>query len=96
MKGFFNKNEQTISRVSMLAVFLGLVRSLSEPFRLQYYSSIPLSFEQVKPYLLGALVAAIGLLLMTIFSFYNRYRIMMAIAVLTILSMILVKFEYRV
>jgi len=96
MKTFFIKNEKYISRISIFAVFLGLIRSLSEPFRLQYYSTIPLGFEQVKPFLIGALVAATGLLLMTILSFYNRDRFIIFMAVLTILSMILVKFEFRI
>ncbi len=96
MISFFIKNEKKISRISVIAVFLGLIRSLSEPFRLQYYASTPLSFEQVKPYLLGCLVAAVGLLVMILFSFYHRYRIIVLIAMLTILSMVLVKFEYHI
>jgi len=96
MNTFLLKNEKLISRISFFAVMLGLIRSLSEPFRLQYYSSLPMSFDQVKPFLLGSLVAAIGLSTMAILSFYNRYRIMTFIAVLTILAMILIKFEFRI
>lgn len=96
LKTFFNTHEKSISWICMLAVFLGMIRSLSEPFRLQHYSALPLSFQQVKPFLLGSLVAAIGLLGMFIFSQYNRYRFIMFIAMLTILSMMIIKFKYQV
>jgi|WetSurMetagenome_2_1015567.scaffolds.fasta_scaffold434200_2 hypothetical protein len=96
MEKFLFKNEKTIGRIAIFAVFLGLIRSLSEPFRLQYYSTTPLSFEQVKPFLVGCIMASIGLLIMTLLSFYNRYRIIVLIAALTILSMIIVKFQYQI
>ncbi|HEX5111604.1 MAG TPA: hypothetical protein VFV79_02075 [Saprospiraceae bacterium] len=96
MKSFFSRNEIRIARIAFITVFLGLIRSLAEPFRLQYYAITPLDFDHVKPFLLGGLVAAGGLMLMTIFSFYNRFRLIVILAVLTILSMLLVKFTYGI
>jgi hypothetical protein len=96
MKIMLIKNEKRTAQIGFLAVFLGLIRSLFEPFRLQYYASSPLSFEQIKPYLVGCLIAALGLLLMTGFFFYNRYRFILVIAALTILAMIFVKINYAI
>lgn len=96
MKSFYLRNEKQFARIAQIAIFLGLIRSLAEPFRLQYYATSTLMFGQVKPFLLGSLVAATGLLLMTILSFYHRFRLIMIMAILTILAMLLVKFSYAI
>lgn len=95
MQAFLSRHEKKIAGISLLAIFLGLIRSLVEPFRLQYYSTTAMSFEQVKPFLIGSIVAATGLLLMVIFLFNSRYRILLPIAVLTMLSMMVVKFSFH-
>ncbi len=94
MKEFFLRNEKRISRIAMIIIIVALVRTISEPFRLQYYSSSTLGFEDIKPFLLGGLVISIGLLAMTVFSFYNKYKIIISLAILVIISMLIIKFKY--
>ncbi|MBK9983016.1 MAG: hypothetical protein IPP15_11435 [Saprospiraceae bacterium] len=94
MKEFYLRNEKRISRVATIIILIALVRTISEPFRLQYYSSSTLGFGDVKPYLLGGLVISIGLLAMTVFSFYNKYKFITLLAILVIIGMLIIKFEY--
>ncbi len=77
-------NEIKISRVAIVIVFLALIRCISEIFRLKYYSSTGLTYEIIKPFLIGALVTSVTTLIMVILSFYSKYKIVIAIAVSTI------------
>ncbi len=89
-----NKKEFAISKAATVIVFLALIRCISEVFRLEYYSTTTLTFEVFKPFLIGALTAAIALLVMTIFSFYGKYKLVIAIAVLAIVSLLIEKYIY--
>ncbi len=91
---FFIQHKKRIAGVAILIIFLALIRTISEPFRLQYYSETSLTFEQVKPFLIGALISAIGLLLMTLFFFYKKYKLIIATCILTIIAMLIVKYIY--
>jgi len=75
----------------MVIVFLALIRTLSEPFRLHHYSSIPLTYEVLKPYIAGALIASIALLAMTTLSFFSKHGIVLIIAIFAILALFMVK-----
>ena len=75
-------------------IFLALIRTFSEPFRLQYYSSTPLTFVEIRPFLIGALVAAAGLLVMTILFYFGRYKIILLTCILTINLLLIVKKIY--
>lgn len=82
------------SKIATVIIFMGLIRSISEPLRLHYYAQAPLAFHEIKPFLIGALVASGGLLAMTILSYYGRHKIMIVTCILTILIMIMVKILY--
>ena len=88
----FVSNEVRISKVSIIVIFLALIRCISEIFRLNYYSSTGLTYEIIKPFLLGALVTSIAGLVMVILSFFSRPRIVIAIAVLTIFVLFVLKY----
>lgn len=94
MKHFFLKHQIKISKASTIIIFLALIRTISEPFRLQYYSDKSLTFEQIKPFLIAALITSFALFAMTVFSFYNRHKIIIALAILTIIGMLIVKNIY--
>jgi len=94
MKQFFLKNEKKISRAAIIIIFLALVRSLAEPFRLQYLSDTQIILEQTKPFLISGLITSIGLLVMTILSFYNKHKIIVVISILIIISLLFVKAIY--
>ena len=71
-----------IPRIATLIIFLALIRTISEPFRLQYYSVTSLTYVQIRPFLIGGLISAIGLLAMTILSFYQRHKTIIAVSFL--------------
>src|SRR4030095_11509731 len=80
-----------ISKIATIIIFLALIRSISEPIRLQYYSRAILTYEQIKPFLIGSLVAAAGLLAMTILFYFGRHKIIIVTCILTIILMLIVK-----
>lgn len=86
--------EVRISRVTTIIIFLALIRSISEPFRLQHAATSGLPFEQAQPFLLAAVICSVGLLLMTILQYYGRHRWIIAIGVLIIAAMIMIKVHY--
>jgi hypothetical protein len=90
------KNTKTISKVSTLVIFLALIRCISEPFRLQYLSSSNLPFSDIKPFLVGSLVASVGLLLMTILSYYGKHKTIIAICIVTIIVLLILKKVYYI
>jgi len=85
-----------LSKIATFIIFLGLIRTISEPLRLQYYAKAPLTYHEIKPFLIGALVASTGLLAMTLLSYYGRHKILIATFILTILLMIMVKIMYHI
>jgi len=85
--------EIRISRVSIIVIFLAMIRCISEVLRLNYYSSISLTYENIKPFLVGALVTSIASLIMVILSFYSKHRVIIAIAILTIIVLFILKYS---
>ncbi len=90
------KDERNLSKVATVIIFLALIRCISEPFRLQYYSPSKLAFDDVKAFLTGALIAAIALLSMVILSYYGKFRMMTGICILSILALLIVKKVYLI
>jgi len=85
-----------ISKIATVIIFLALIRSISEPFRLQYYSKTILTYDEIKPFLIGSLIAASGLLVMTILSYFGRYKIIIASCILIIVLLLIVKKIYLI
>jgi hypothetical protein len=90
----FRRPTHTTSKISTVIIFLALIRALSEPFRLQYYSATILTYSDIKPFLIGSLVAATGLLAMTILFYLGKHTIILLICLLTIILMLVVKKVY--
>ncbi len=88
------KNEIKISKIATSIIFIALIRTISEPIRQQYYTDVNLTFEQIKPYLLAALMTSVGLFAMTILSYYGKHKIVIGIAVLIIILMLVIKYIY--
>ncbi len=91
MKSIYFKNNIKLARIGILVVFLALIRTLSEPFRLHHFSPLPLNFNTLHPYITGALVASIGLFVMVLLSFFSKHTAVLIIAVLTILALFVIK-----
>src|SRR5690349_439701 len=85
-----------ISKICTLIIFLALIRCICEPFRLQYYSSTELTFDTIKPFLMGSLVATLGLLVMTILFYYSKHKAIIATCLLTITALVIVKITYSI
>lgn len=95
MLNFLSRNETRISRIAMVIVFLALVRLIGECFRLQAIAQIDLTFPMLKPYLLGALLAAVACFIMTILYFYSRSKTIVFIAVLAISGLVAIKMYFH-
>jgi hypothetical protein len=91
MRSFYLKYEFRIALLATTIIFLALVRTLAEPFRLQYYSAGGLNYGSLKPLLTGALVAATALFIMAILSFYKKYSGINIISLLAIFLLLLLK-----
>jgi len=88
------KDTRKISKIATIIIFVALIRCISEPFRLQYFSAATLTFGDVKPFLIGSLVATLGLFAMTILFYFRRHKIIIATCVLTIMILLVVKKIY--
>lgn len=89
-----NKNQVAISKTATVIIFLALIRCISEPFRLDYYGTTVLTFEVIKPFLIGALITAVALFSMTILSYFAKHKLIIAISILTIILLLVVKKIY--
>jgi hypothetical protein len=90
----FIKDTNKVSKIATVIIFLALIRCICEPFRLQYYSSSVLTYTDIKPFLIGSLVATLGLFAMTILFYFGRHKIIIATCVLTIIILLIVKKIY--
>lgn len=90
----FVKDTNKVSKIATIIIFLALIRCICEPFRLQYYSSSILTYTDIKPFLIGSLVATLGLFAMTILFYFGRHKIIVATCVLTIIILLIVKKIY--
>lgn len=88
------KDSRKISIIATYIIFLALIRCISEPFRLQHYSSRILTFADIKPFLIGSLVTSVALVMMTTLSLWGKYKMINAICILTIIILLFVKSIY--
>ena len=88
------KDTRRISKLETGIIFLALIRCIIEPFRLQYYSATTLTFPDLKPFLIGSLVAALALFAMTVFFYFGKYKIIIITCVLAIVILLIVKKIY--
>jgi hypothetical protein len=89
------KDTKKISIFAIVIICLALIRCICEPFRLQHYSFNTLTLLDVKPFLIGALGNALAFLTMTILSLFNKYKLIIATCILTILILFVIKGAYR-
>lgn len=90
----FLKDTRRLPVFTILVIFLALIRTITEPIRLQYYSTTLLTYTDVKPYLFGALAASLGLLLMGLAFMTRRYKAVIAVCMVTIVAMVIIKVMY--
>jgi len=90
------KDTRKIGIIAIVIIFLALIRCVSEPFRLQYYSTKALTFVDIKPFLMGSLVTSLALLIMTLLSFAGRYKLIITICILTVVVLFIIKGIYMI
>jgi len=86
---------QKISRVhAKLAIavqFAPLLRCLGEYFRVQWLEPAA-TLTRISPFIFGALVSAIGLLVAVLFYFAEKWLFTVATAAVTILTLLVLRF----
>lgn len=90
------KDTKKLSKIATIIIFLALIRCVSEPFRLQHYTTKTLTFVDIKPFLIGSLVTALALFTMTILFYFGRHRTIIATCILTIIILLIVKWIYAI
>lgn len=90
------RDTKKIAKIATIIIFLALIRCICEPFRLQYYSATILMFSDIKPFLIGSLVTAIGIFAATILFYFGKYKIIIATCILTVIVLFLIKKIYLI
>ena len=90
------KDTRKISIIAMLIIFLALIRCIAEPFRLQYYAAKMLTFNDMKPFLMGSVITSLALLIMTFLSMLGRYKIVIATCIVTLAVLFVIKGLYMI
>jgi Zn-dependent protease with chaperone function len=88
------RDTSKIAKFATIVIFLALIRTISEPLRLQHYSKTMLTYDEIKPFLIGALTAALALLAMTILFYFNKNKMIVAACIVTIIVLLLEKKIY--
>ena len=92
LTNFIIKYEKHIAHIAIVVILLALIRHIIEIFRLQSISDEPLLSDQIRLYLIGGILSGIGLLIMLVLSFYQKYKLVAAVAVLTLVALLVIKF----
>jgi hypothetical protein len=90
------RDSTKVSKIATVIISLALIRCICEPFRLQYYSASNLTYADIKPFLLGSLVAASGLLTMTVLSWFGKHKIIIATCISTVIVLLVLKEIYLI
>ena len=88
---FYKRHEITITRGEVVIVFLALIRTITAYFQLETRPGNVLPAGQAGPIITGSLVAALFCLALTLLSFSGRHRVMHAVFVLAMISLVLTK-----
>jgi preprotein translocase subunit SecF len=85
------KNLERWAKIGITVQFLALVRTLSEYFRLEYVLGPRFSLTIARPYVLGALVAALLCWLSVTLFFFRRYGNAVLVSAATVLVLFALK-----
>ncbi len=80
-----------VSQLAITVLFLALVRTLAEYYRLRYVRGTALALAEVAPYITGGLMAALGVWAAVVAYFLGRYRVATGIVVAAIAAMLVYK-----
>ena len=80
-----------MSEFAITGLFLALIRTLAEYYRLRYVRGTALALADVAPYITGGLMAALGAWASVVAYFFGRYRVAIGIVVAVIVTMLVYK-----
>ena len=80
-----------LAELAISVLFLALLRTLAEVFRLRYVRGPALALTEVTPYVTGALMAALGAWAAVVAYFVGRYRVATGIVAAVIVAMLVYK-----
>jgi uncharacterized membrane protein len=80
-----------LSELAITGLFLALIRTLAEYYRLRYVRGTALALADVAPYLTGGLIAALGAWTAVVAYFVGRYRVATGIVVAVVVAMLVYK-----
>ncbi|HEY4575661.1 MAG TPA: hypothetical protein VIJ26_16910, partial [Thermoanaerobaculia bacterium] len=80
-----------LSELAITVLFLALVRTLAEYYRLRYVRGPALGLADVAPYITGGLMAAAGAWAAVVAYFFGRYRVAIGIVVAVVVAMLVYK-----
>jgi sugar phosphate permease len=80
-----------LSELAITGMFLALVRTLAEYYRLRYVRGTALGLAEVAPYITGGLMAAVGAWTAVVAYFFGRYRAAIGIVVAVVVAMLVYK-----
>jgi hypothetical protein len=79
------------ARIGITVQFLALVRTLGEVFRLNYVRGGGLTFADARPYVVGAVIAAVLCWMAVSLYFFRRFRLTIAVAAATVVVLLAYK-----
>lgn len=80
-----------LSQLAITVLFLALIRTLAEYYRLRYVRGTALGMPEVAPYITGGLMASVGAWAAVVAYFIGRYRVAIGIVVAVVMAMIVYK-----
>lgn len=80
-----------LSELAITGLFLALIRTLAEYYRLRYVRGTALGLAEVAPYITGGLMASLGAWAAVVAYFVGRYRVATGIVVAVVVAMVVYK-----
>jgi hypothetical protein len=82
------------AQAGIILLFIVIVRSLAEYFRLEHAYGYALPRQILNEYVGGALIAVVATAICVMFYFARRYRSVVALVVVTIVALLVYKLRY--
>jgi hypothetical protein len=90
MKNIFTA--KFFARLFIIIIFLALIRTITEFFRLDVELKTDLTVSLLRPYMAGALLCSISAMVMVILNFFHKFILVSIVGVLTIAGLLYLKF----
>ena len=87
-------NSAHVAKASLVIIAFTAIRCNIEFFRLQHTLGKGVTITVAQPFVLGAMIAAIGLLLMLLLFFYKKNVLVVITAVLVVTILVGIKVHY--